>query len=83
MSGAVATSQSKSFNPEAPHKAIVLIRYENNEVLPDGRIAGRSSTRESMLLDFDGVTHEEAQRQVNEFIQRIKDAYAETKAQKS
>ena len=68
----MADEKKLHYNPDAPHKVVVLIRYENLEVLPDGRVGARPSSSDSFLLEFKGKTFEEAQKQAEDFTQGIK-----------
>lgn len=61
----------KHYNPEAPHQAVILVRWENFERDDLGRCVGRPSTSDSNTYTFVGNTHAEVEEQVQSFLRRI------------
>ena len=61
-------------NPDAPHQALINVRWENYERLPDGRCSGRPTTSGSKLFTFLGKNQAEVEEQVNNFMERLDNA---------
>lgn len=59
------------YNPEAPHQAVVLVKYENFERDDLGRCVARPSSKNSKVYTFTGKNYEVVQQQVESFLQRI------------
>ena len=59
-------------NPNAPHKAIVFVRYEVHEMLPNGQCNPKIvGDRCSTLYSFTGLTYQEALDKAKTFIERL------------
>jgi hypothetical protein len=59
-------------NLEAPHQAVILVRCEIYERLPDGRCTGRPAGYSSNIYTFFGKDFEDAKKQAETFLERLK-----------
>lgn len=61
-------------NDSAPHKAIVIVRAEVHEILPDGQCSGRPSykVQDFILGSIDGCNLEETVSRLEGFIKELK-----------
>ncbi len=66
------------YNPDAPHQAVILVRYENFERDDLGRCVGRPSTSDSKTFTFMGNSHAEVQQEVEAFLRRIENVQETT-----
>ena len=60
-----------SEKPKPPCQAVILVRYEICERLPNGQVTGVPIERESKLFTFIGKDQEEVKAQVVKFMERI------------
>lgn len=67
---------TKKFDPEAPHQAVILVRVENCALLPNGQNSNRVSKSRSELFTFSGKDFADVEAQVDQFMQRVKNAEA-------
>ena len=72
-------SDTNKPNPEAPHQAVILVRYEINERDELGRMLPKTLKSASKVFTFLGKDFKEAEDQVNSFLERITNATETTK----
>lgn len=66
--------QTNKPNPEAPHQAVVLVRYEVNERDETGRMLPKSMKQASKVYTFVGKNFKDVDAQLTSFLERIENA---------
>ena len=63
-----------STNPKAPHQAIISVKVEIMERLPDGKVSGRLVSQSNELFTTTGRNLEECNKNVEKTINNIKES---------
>lgn len=63
---------------KVPHQAVVLVKAEIMQRLPDGKVSGRPIKTISKLYTFTGMSPEECELKVNEFLERLNNEKCKT-----
>lgn len=70
----------EKINKDAPHRAMILVKWENHELTSDGKCNARPSSRGSTIYSILGKDLSETETLVQKFIQEINDAIKKRQA---
>lgn len=66
-------------NELAPHRAVINIKAEVYELLPNGQCTGRPDKKDSVLVMLTGKDAEEANLKLNQLMEKINEAIKNAK----
>jgi hypothetical protein len=58
-------------NKDAPHQAVILVKIEMMERLPNGQVSGRPVYKNSKLLSVVGKSYDECMNNLQELLHKM------------